>query len=215
LAVAHRHQRAPVQAAIKMMLDERLFALASRHITVSSVGVIPKIGALARDFPRVSFALSLHAPTQELRERIVPSAKAHKLDKLMAAIKGYQNVTGQKVFIEYVLLDGVNDGVAIAAQLGELLKGHHVTVNLIPWNPVLSPDMHFGAPGLEQVRKFQKVLRQDFGIACTVRQEKGQEILGACGQLVVQTKSGPGAIKGLADIEEVAARLLSKAALVR
>lgn len=141
-----------VQDALDMMIDPRLFALAPRHITVSTVGVVHNIPRLARDFPKVSFALSLHAPTQELRRRIVPSAAAHKLEPLMATIRQYQDITGQKVFIEYVMLEGVNDGVEQAEELGVLLVGHSVTVNLIPWNPVLSPDMEFGAPGIERVR---------------------------------------------------------------
>ena len=144
-----------MQAALSMMVDPRLFALAPRHVTVSTVGVIHNITRLAHDFPKVSFALSLHAPTQELRQRIVPSAAAHKLGPLVAATLQYQQITGQKVFIEYVMLEGVNDDVAQAEELGALLEGHRVTVNLIPWNPVLSPDMHFGAPGIERVRCLQ------------------------------------------------------------
>jgi adenine C2-methylase RlmN of 23S rRNA A2503 and tRNA A37 len=135
-----------------MMVDPRLFALAPRHITVSTVGVVPNMVHLARDFPKISLALSLHAPTQDLRKRIVPSAAAYKLDALMAAMQEYENVTGQKVFIEYVMLEGVNDGEEQAAELGQLLQGHRVTVNLIPWNPVLSPDVSFGAPSQERVR---------------------------------------------------------------
>ena len=107
---------------------------------------------MAADFPKVSLALSLHAPSQRLRERIVPSARAHPLDRIVAAARQYQEATGNKVFVEYVLLAGVNDGVEIARELGALLEGHRVMVNLIPWNPVLSPDMHFGAPPPAQVR---------------------------------------------------------------
>lgn len=95
---------AAVQGALRMMLDNRLFSLSARQVTVSTVGVIPNIARLGREFPRVSFALSLHAPTQALRERIVPSAKAYKLDRLLHAVRDYIAVTGQRVFVEYVLL---------------------------------------------------------------------------------------------------------------
>jgi adenine C2-methylase RlmN of 23S rRNA A2503 and tRNA A37 len=133
------------------MLDNRLFSLRARQVTVSSVGVIDKIARLASDFPRVSFALSLHAPTQALREHIVPSAKAYKLPRLLDAVRGYQAATGQRVFVEYVMLAGVNDGDENARLLGALLAGVAVHVNLIPWNPVLSPEFDFAPPGHESV----------------------------------------------------------------
>jgi hypothetical protein len=133
------------------MTNSRLFSLSSRHVTLSTVGVIPRIRALAVDFPTLRFALSLHAPSQSLRERIVPSAKAYRLPALIEAIRDYVHTTGNRVFVEYVMLHGVNDSVAEARELGELLEGIPVTLNLIPWNPVLSPDIEFKAPGIERV----------------------------------------------------------------
>lgn len=91
---------------------------------------------------------------QELRQTIVPSARAWKLPKLMEAIVTYQEITNQKIFVEYVMLREVNDNVEQAHQLGVLLKDLKVTINLIPWNPVLSPDMVFEAPGMDRVRCF-------------------------------------------------------------
>lgn len=202
------HNYECVKSAVQMMIDSRYFSLSARHVTLSTVGVVNRILDLADDLPTVSFALSLHAPTQELRQQIVPSAKAYKLDKLVAAVKEYQRKTGQKVFVEYVMLRDVNDGEQQARELGALLTGMAVTVNLIPWNPVLSPDMHFDAPGPERLQAFQMVLREEFDMHCTVRQEKGQEISGACGQLVIDHAGSRS--KGLGDIEEVAARLMCK-----
>lgn len=141
-----------LQAALDCMTDSRLFALSARHVTVSTVGVTDKIRALARDAPTARLALSLHAPTQELRERIVPSAKAYKLPALLGAVRDYVEATGNRVFVEYVMLRGVNDEAEHAQQLAAVLADLPVTVNLIPWNPVLSPDISFEAPGLERVR---------------------------------------------------------------
>jgi adenine C2-methylase RlmN of 23S rRNA A2503 and tRNA A37 len=134
---------------------------------------------MATDMPGVSLALSLHAPTQELRKQIVPSARAYPLPKLLQAVQDYQEVTQQRVFVEYVMLSGVNDGLEQAHELGQLLQGRDVVLNLIPWNPVYSPDgPAFKAPIEGQVAAFQGIVRGQYGVHCTVRQEKGQDISG-------------------------------------
>lgn len=178
---------AAVRSAVGLMVDPRCFSLARRCVTVSSVGVIPRMLQLGRELPGVSLALSLHAPTQELRQRIVPSAKAYKLDKLMGAVAQYQHETGQRVFVEYVMLGpDFNCLPEHAHQLGELLRGRDVVVNLIPWNPILSPAMEFKAPQAGATAAFQKILREEYGLLSTVRQEKGQDVAAACGQLVLE-----------------------------
>ena len=125
-----------VVAAVRTLTSSARFGLRRSAVTVSTVGVVPRIRTLARDLPGISLALSLHAPTQELRQRIVPSARAWPLAKLLAAVDDYQRESGQRVFVEYVLLRGVNDSVGCGLLLGELLAGRDVVVNLIPWNPV-------------------------------------------------------------------------------
>jgi 23S rRNA (adenine(2503)-C(2))-methyltransferase len=203
-----------VRPAVSMMTDGRYFGLRRSAVTVSTVGVIPRILQLADDLPGVSLALSLHAPNQELRKSIVPSAAAYKLDKLMAAIETYQQRTRQKVFLEYVMLRGVNDNPEQAHELGALLRGRNVVQNLIPWNPIYSPTISFEAPGPERTLEFQRILRQEYGVPTTIRREKGQDISGACGQLVVETSQrcgggGGGAAaldRPLTDIEEVGKR---------
>jgi adenine C2-methylase RlmN of 23S rRNA A2503 and tRNA A37 len=127
-----------------------------------------------------------------------------------------------QVFVEYVVLRGVNDNLEQAHELGQLLQGKDVVVNLIPWNPVYSPDgPAFEAPDADRVTEFQATVRGQYGVHCTVRQEKGQDISGACGQLVVehnlskasscgqQTGGGAGAAGGASggvkDIEELGA----------
>lgn len=175
----------------------------------------------------MSLALSLHAPNQELRKELVPSARAYKLDKLMDAIHEYQNnpdnpnpkvqhtqtshlvlfcsfsggtsSPSTQVFVEYVLLAGVNDGPEQAHELGRLLTGCNVVINLIPWNPVYSPGMPYRAPGMEAATLFHGIVRNEYGLPCTVRKEKGQDIAGACGQLVIEA----GKRKIDADIEDI------------
>ncbi|KAK3259673.1 hypothetical protein CYMTET_31345 [Cymbomonas tetramitiformis] len=155
---------AEVVGAVNAMIDPRRFGLSPAHVTVSTVGVVPRIIQMAEDLPAVNFALSLHAPTQELRVKIVPSAKAFPLDKLMAAVDRHHEISGRAVFIEYVMLSEVNDGEEQARQLAELLtprKGH-VTVNLIPWNPMLAKDgaEPFDAPNPDNIQRFQITLKE-------------------------------------------------------
>ncbi|KAF6260598.1 hypothetical protein COO60DRAFT_1269332 [Scenedesmus sp. NREL 46B-D3] len=168
-----------VKAAVGMMGEPRLFGIGARHITVSTVGVIPRIKQMAADLPGVSLALSLHAPTQELRRSIVPSARAYPLHKLMDAVAEYQAASQQRVFVEYVVLAGVNDAPQQAHELGQLLQGRDMVINLIPWNPVYQPEgPFFAAPVEGAVEVFQGILRSAYGLHCTIRQEKGQDISG-------------------------------------
>lgn len=188
-----------------MMIDPDIFALRRRSVTISTVGVIPRIRSLSEDLPGVSLALSLHAPNQELRQQIVPSARAYKLDKLISAIDAYQAFTGQRVFVEYVMLGpDVNCRAEHAHQMGKLLQGKDVVVNLIPWNPILSPAMDFKAPPDGVTAQFQSILKEYYSLPSTIRQEKGQDVNAACGQLAL-TKSAAcdGMPKKEIDIEDM------------
>ena len=142
--------------------------------------------------------MSLHAPNQLLRSTIVPSARAYKLDRLMETIRSYEEASGQRVFFEYVLLSDVNDQPEHAHELGSLLQGHlDPVLNLIPWNPVYSRKDGgplFSAPKEDAVLRFQRIIREEYGISCTVRQEKGQDISGACGQLVLEMAQSTGQV---------------------
>ncbi|KAL4539433.1 hypothetical protein Ndes2437B_g02191 [Nannochloris sp. 'desiccata'] len=203
-----------VLSAIRLMTHPQTFALRRRSVTVSTVGVIPRITQLAQDLPGVSLALSLHAPNQELRAKIVPSARAYKLDKLMETVKNYQEETQQRVFIEYVMLGpDFNCLEEHARELGALLQGRDVVVNLIPWNPILSPGMDFKAPVMGATAAFQRILKETYGLPSTLRQEKGQDVAAACGQLVLEHggRGGSGTSiggcsgneKGVADVEDL------------
>lgn len=205
-----------VLSAVQLMTHPQAFALRRRCVTVSTVGVIPRITQLAQDLPGVSLALSLHAPNQELRAKIVPSARAYKLDRLMETIRKYQEETQQRVFIEYVMLGpDFNCLEEHALELGKLLQGRDVVVNLIPWNPILSPGMDFKAPVTGATAAFQRILKEKYGLPSTLRQEKGQDVAAACGQLVLEhggrddngssngKSVGTCSEKGVADVEDL------------
>jgi len=198
---------AAVKSAIHLMTHPQVFAIRRSSITVSTVGVIPRMKQLATDLPGVSLALSLHAPTQELRSKIVPSARAYPLEKILTAMDGYQKLTQQRIFIEYVLLGpDINCTDTHARQLGELLSNFRsvVVINLIPWNPILSPTIDFVAPAPGATEAFHSILRHEYKLACTVRQEKGQDVAAACGQLVIEhEKTLNGQSSKPADIEDL------------
>ena len=190
--------------AVRVLVDPRAFGLSPSRVTVSTVGVIPRILQMATDCPAVNLALSLHAPTQDLRVSIVPSAKAYPLPRLMHACLDWQEKTGKRLLVEYVVLAEVNDSLKCAQQVGELLDEFDVLVNLIPWNPTESGDeMGCKVPEKQQVKRFQQALVEGFDILCTVRQEFGQEVQGACGQLAL--KHGEGSMETVVrDIEDFA-----------
>ena len=190
--------------AVRVLVDPRAFGLSPNRVTVSTVGVIPRIIQMSTDCPAVNLALSLHAPTQDLRVSIVPSAKAYPLPRLMQACLDWQEKTGKRLLVEYVVLADVNDSLECAQKVGELLDEFDVLVNLIPWNPTESGDeTGCKVPEKQQVKKFQQALVDGFDILCTVRQEFGQEVQGACGQLAL--KHGEGSVgAGVRDIEDLA-----------
>lgn len=169
--------------AIKIMIGSP-FQISPKRITISTVGIIHAINKLCSDVPNVNLAVSLHAPVQDIRCQIMPAAKAFPLGRLMDALKAYQNSSQQKIFIEYIMLEGVNDQEQHAHQLGELLGMLQVVVNLIPFNPIGSSSS-FTSSTDKGVQEFQQILRGEYNIRTTIRQQMGQDISGACGQLVV------------------------------
>ncbi|CAM6106971.1 unnamed protein product [Calypogeia fissa] len=172
-----------VVKAVKTMTG-RFFSLSPSHITISTVGVIPRMLSLAADLPGVNLALSLHAPTQELRCQIVPVARAYHLSKLMAALDSYISVSKRRVFVEYIMIGDINDTEEVAHRLGALLQSRQVVVNLIPYNPT-NTIANYKASQQESVRVFQKIIREVYNVRATVRREMGQDISGACGQLAI------------------------------
>jgi 23S rRNA (adenine2503-C2)-methyltransferase len=166
-------------------LNENI-GIGGRHITVSTVGIPNAIAKLALEKLPITLAVSLHAPDQETRQRIVPSARYYPIDALIDDAKEYFRVTGKRVTFEYTLLAGVNDSLEQAKMLGKLLKrkfgvgGAHV--NVIPWNPVEElRDVH-ERPSGNAIHRFCAILR-DEGVNQTIRKTRGSDIDGACGQL--------------------------------
>ena len=151
----------------------------SRRITLSTAGIVKNLAEFGAT-GLGSLAVSLHAPTQELRQRIMPVARTVPLDELMAALKRYPLKPRERLTFEYLLLDGVNDSPAEARELVRLLSHVKAKVNLIAYNPV--PGIPYGAPDPGRVAAFQDVLRQK-GLTATLRKSKGADIAAACGQL--------------------------------
>jgi len=158
-----------------------------RHLTVSTVGLVPQIRRLAGEGLQITLAVSLHAPTDALRRRLVPVTERYPIAELMAACRDYLAATGRRLTFEYVLIDGVNDGDAEGRALGRLLRGLLCHVNVIPLNPV--PGIPLRRPAVARVRAFARCVRAA-GIPVTVRIERGTEIQAACGQLRLADGSG-------------------------
>ena len=151
-----------------------------RKISLSTCGLVPQMDKLAGERLGVTLSVSLHAPNDALRDRLMPVNKAWPIAELLAACGRYAKATGRRVSFEYALLRDVNDSPACAAELASKLKGMLCHVNLIPANPV--PELGFHRSKPERVRAFQEVLEQA-GLAVTVRRSLGGDIDAACGQL--------------------------------
>ncbi|GBC96063.1 putative dual-specificity RNA methyltransferase RlmN [bacterium HR16] len=175
-----------LQEVIKsVLLLNREVGISQRHITVSTVGVVPAIYELAQHRLQITLAISLHAPSDDLRARIMPVGRKWKVQELIDAARHYTEVTGRKVTFEYLLLRGVNDEPHHAHALARLVKGLVCNVNLIPFNQVETPD-GFTRPEPSRVARFRRVL-EEAGITVTQRVEKGHDISAACGQLKLET----------------------------
>ncbi len=174
-----------VVSAMRIMLDANGYGLSRRRVTLSTSGIVPAMDRLAAELP-VALAVSLHAPDDKLRDRLVPINRKYPLKELMAACRRYIEVAPRDfVTFEYVMLDGVNDTVEHAAQLISLVKGVHCKFNLIPFNAF--PDSGFRRSSPERIAAFREVLTQA-GLVTTIRKTRGDDIDGACGQLAGQVQ---------------------------
>ncbi len=165
---------------IKLASDEQGINISQRNITVSTCGLVPQIKKLAEEKLAITLALSLHASTDEEREKLMPVAKKYKLAELIPAMKDYFEATGRRVTFEYALVSGQNDSEEDAKRLSALLKGFPCHVNLIPVNDVTESGLK--KPGRQDIDVFHKKLEK-YGINVTIRREMGADINGACGQL--------------------------------
>lgn len=169
-----------VVPVLQLLISDWSYGLSRRRVTVSTSGIVPHIDKLATDC-NVSLAVSLHAPTDALRDEIVPINKLHPINELLNACWAYASKHSNRfITFEYVMLRGVNDSIAQADQLADLLLGKPAKVNLIPFNPF--PGTEFQRSSAETIRHFQNRLRQR-GLVATTRKTRGDDIDAACGQL--------------------------------
>jgi 23S rRNA (adenine2503-C2)-methyltransferase len=171
-----------VVTATDLMIDDLAFGISKRRVTVSTAGVVPAIYQLA-EATDVSLAVSLHAPTDDLRNQLVPINRKYPIAELLAACKHYLDRLGEhrSVTIEYTLLKGINDSLDNARALAQLLKDLKCKINLIPFNPF--PASGYERPDDRSVRAFQTYL-MNAGYATMLRTTRGDDINAACGQLV-------------------------------
>jgi len=170
-----------VVAAVELLTAEWGYAISPRRITVSTVGLAPEIPRFIAE-TRVNLAVSLHAPTDRQRERLVPINRRYPLAALLAACRAVPLARRKRITFEYVMLAGENDSDADARALVRLLHGLRAKVNLIPWNPF--PGAAFTPSPRARIVRFQALLRQH-GLSATIRESRGQDIQAACGQLAV------------------------------
>ena len=169
-----------VMKAMSIINSPHGLQIGSRHISISTCGVVPMIKRFSKENLQYNLAISLHAPNNELRDTLMPINHAYKLEELFAALKEYSALNNRRLTFEYLLLKGVNDSKKEADEIKELLKGLKAYINLIPYNNVKEKD--FETSSEENALKFYDMLKKN-GVAVTLRQKKGDDIDAACGQL--------------------------------
>ena len=172
-----------VVQSIATFNDPGAFMISQRRITVSTVGVVEGIEKLAKEDLAVNLVLSLHAPNQHLRKKIIPYARKYALEEILMAMERYARDTKRDITYEYTLLAGINDAPEHAEELAQILSGKQCTVNLIPYNPV--DGLNLRRPAKESIEEFRSILVEG-GINTTWRYTKGKDIAAACGQLALQ-----------------------------
>ena len=165
---------------IRILNHPKSFAIGARHITVSTCGIVPKIELFMKDESQVNLAISLHAPNNQLRSKLMKINKAYPLEKLMPVLKRYIDVTHRRLTFEYILLSGVNDTTECALELSQLLRGMNCYVNLIPYNE--TSHIEYKKSSQERILNFLDVLKKNH-IQATIRREFGSKVQAACGQL--------------------------------
>jgi len=171
----------PVMAALRIMLDPNGMALAPRHVTLSTSGILPGIERLAHEKVRPKLAISLNASTDAERDAIMPINRRYPLAALLAVCRKYPLRPWERLTFEYVLLGGFNDSPEDARRVARLLVGLRAKINLIPWNP---GELPYRPPAAERVNEFRDVLTAK-GVPTFVRYSRGQDVRAACGQLAL------------------------------
>ena len=172
-----------VCSCIEKCIHPKMLDLSSRRITISTVGVVEGMRQLAVSKLKVNLVLSLHAPNQHVRKKIIPYARKYPLEDILEAIESYAKKTKRDPTFEYILISQINDTDKHAEELAILLKGKQCTVNLIPYNPV--PGLRLQPPERQRIESFRNILISH-RIPTTRRYTKGKDIAAACGQLALQ-----------------------------
>ena len=169
-----------VMKFIRILNNPHGFAIGARHLTVSTCGLVEKIREYANEGIQINLAISLHAPSDKIRNKIMPISLKYPLDQLMDAVKYYEASAKRRVTFEYILLEDINDSIENAKELAKLIKGTTSYVNLIPYNPV--GELKYKRTSGNRVHRFMDALIKE-GVNVTVRKEFGTDIDAACGQL--------------------------------
>ena len=165
---------------LKIINHPKGMAIGARHITVSTCGVVPKVLEFS-EFPlQINLAVSLHAPNNEIRDKIMPINKAYPLEKLIPSLKTYLERTNRRITFEYILLKDINDSTKCAEELSKLVKGINCYINLIPYNE--TENIGFKRTNTIQIMRFYDILKKN-NVNVTIRREFGGKISAACGQL--------------------------------
>ena len=178
------HHYDETQRAIRLITDPDGLAMSPRRITVSTVGLVPGIRRLGQDFAgKLGLAISLHAPDDVTRDRIIPMNRRYPVTELLAELRRYPLPPRRRITIEYTLIAGQNDSEVQARQLASVLRGVRCKVNLIPMNPIEASDM--APPADVVVERFRRVLAEQ-RVSCSVRKRRGDDVDAACGQLALK-----------------------------
>ncbi|MFW6283186.1 MAG: 23S rRNA (adenine(2503)-C(2))-methyltransferase RlmN [Minisyncoccales bacterium] len=171
-----------VLKTVEILNDDKKFGIGQRKITISTVGIIPKIKELAEKNMQLNLAVSLHSPLDEERSKIAPINKKYPLKELIKSLINFTAKTDRRIFFEFTVIKDINDNKKTAHDLGELFKNWKLLhINFIPLNENKESDLK--KPSFDKIRKMQNILMEKYGIVSTVRREFGQDIQGACGQL--------------------------------
>lgn len=170
-----------VLAAMRILLDPQGMAISAKHVTLSTSGIIPGIERLGQEKVRPKLAVSLNASSNAQRDQIMPINRKYPIEKLLAACRAYPLRPWEKLTFEYVLLGGFNDSPEDARRVVKLVSNLRAKVNLIPWNP---GDLPYQKPDAQRIEAFRKIL-SDKDVPAFVRYSRGQDVMGACGQLAL------------------------------
>ena len=182
------HNYDNVMQSLRILTADKGAGLSQRRITVSTVGLVPKIAQLGAEDVRPNLAVSLNASSNEIRDRLMPVNKKYPIETLLGAIRAYPLEHRRRVTFEYVLLAGVTDSLDDAARLARLLRGIRCKVNIIPWNP--HPEATFARPSDAAIAAFQNECKR-LGLPTYLRTPRGDDIDAACGQLALRKDGQP------------------------